>query len=106
MTATAPTTKPTWVRIERKTMDDVVKVGQDTYIKNEIPKYTDDRLALATKWANDLDAQKAPGQFLIFPVSKPKQVNAGKLYLGSLRRFMQALVLEQDRRTTASVFSA
>lgn len=104
--ATETKTAPVWVKIERPEMDKMVRFGSDEFIKTTIPTLSMERLEAALAWANEKNGQKRPGHFLVFPVSKPKQVSAGKLYLGSLSRFMKAVQAELNKRVAEQTFGA
>lgn len=104
--ATETKTAPVWVEITRPELDKMVRFGSDAFIKTTIPTLSMERLEAAIAWANEKKGQKRPGHFLVFPVSKPKQVSAGKLYLGSLSRFMKAVQAELNKRVAEQTFGA
>ena len=100
-------TTPTWVKVSREDMDKMVRFGSDEFIRNTMPLMTKAELDEAMAYAREKDAvKKVPSNFLVFPVSTPKQINAGKLYLGSLKRFMAGAQRELDRRLVAETFGS
>ena len=95
----------TFVKIERKQFDDVLRCGTPEFLA-KLASFDDDVLKRAERWADDLRKQKGANTYLTFPVRQEKQINAGKLYLKALATFRQAVREELASRAAASLFQA
>jgi hypothetical protein len=93
-----------FVRVSREQFDAVLRVGTREMI-NQLPSWDSERLHRAERWAEDIRREKDAKTYLTFPVSKPKQQAAGRLYLQALSAFRTAVRTELAQRAT-SLFDA
>lgn len=93
-----------FVKISREQFDEVIDFGSSEFIAT-LPTRTTEELRVASRRADELRAQKAKNVYLVFPVSTPKQLNAGKLYLSRLAAFRSAVRTELAARAGERLFA-
>jgi hypothetical protein len=93
-----------FLKISRDQMDEVVDLGSAEFLAT-LSTRTTEELRTASRRADELRAQKTKDTYLVFPVSTPKQLNAGKLYLGRLAAFRAAVRTELAKRAGERLFA-
>ena len=100
-TTETPTTE--FLKVERPQFDAVLRVGTPEFLA-KLPSRSTEELQRGERWINELRSQKTPNTYLVFPVSQPKQLAAGKLYLTAMTLFRTAVRTELAERMATTVF--
>jgi hypothetical protein len=95
----------TFRKIERDVFQRVLSMGTPEFCADGVKNLTTEQLERGLRWAEGLRRQKAGKTFLIMPVSKAKQSQAGYLFFNALNAFTRAVRVEHGIRTANDAFA-